>query len=174
MGQSLKLIEFEIIVYIKIRTHENFDEFLQKYWLDHSLFKIESLELEFLFQKLSKQIEKNFNIDSRPRSISELSKLFEPRKTKKDVSLRKHSFMEFIQRKALEEKNNKTKEKPFLSNEIKYNNFNLSDRKFKIIDYGNCYDYSDERYGLINTRQYRAPEVILSKSKINQRLQRMV
>ena len=43
-----------------------------------------------------------------------------------------------------------------------YEDIDLMCRKFKIIDYGNCYDYSDERYGLINTRQYRAPEVILS------------
>jgi serine/threonine protein kinase len=48
-----------------------------------------------------------------------------------------------------------------------YKDIDLVSRKFKIIDYGNCYDYSDERYGLINTRQYRAPEVILSNFILN-------
>ena len=159
-------IEFELVVYITMRLHENMDEFLEKYWMDHSFLVEESLELEYIFKKLGKQILWD-NQENMSFTLSELSNLFQPKKIKKSSSekLKKYSFVEFLQRQS-QEKTYTSVEKPFLSNEVKMSKINLSERKFKIIDYGNCYDYSDERYGLINTRQYRAPEVILSK-KLN-------
>jgi hypothetical protein len=166
------LIEFELVVYIKTRTHENMNDFLSDFWTDESDFLNAELDFEKLFQNLAEQIswDKQYDQDFRISSVATLFKHTKTNFPKKEI-LKKYSYLEFLDRNNNSE-DTKNSKRPFLSNIYKFGNFDLSDRKFKIIDYGNCYDYSDERYGLINTRQYRAPEVILSKP--NPRLQRMV
>ena len=157
------MIEFELVVYIKTRTHENMNDFLNDYWKDESDFLNTEIDFEKIFQDLAEQVtwDKKYDQDFRISSVAALFKLKKKVKPKCE-NLKKYSYLEFL------DKDNKNEEiqsskNPFLSNIYKFGNFDLSTRKFKIIDYGNCYDYSDERYGLINTRQYRAPEVILSK-----------
>lgn len=161
------MIEFELTVYLKNRINENMDEFLEEYWIDRSFLSDESHEIEFVFRKLCKQIswgsKEDFDI-----SISGLMELFRPKFKKRQPYLKKYSYVEFLHRDTDKKSrkhspNNLERPMTYLSSKNKYSTLELSRRKFKIIDYGNCYDYSDERYGLINTRQYRAPEVILSE-----------
>jgi hypothetical protein len=161
---KLEPIEFELVVYIRNRNLENLEDFLKEYWTDESKFLTKEEDFEVIFQMLARQItwDKNFNKDFR---ISSIATLFKNTKTKQPSKkhLKKYSYFEFLSRTKSENEVEEAR-KPFLSNVYKFGTFDLSNRRFKIIDYGNCYDYSDERYGLINTRQYRAPEVILSKT----------
>jgi hypothetical protein len=139
------------------------DDFIKQYWTDKADFLDAELGFENTFQKLAKKItwDEKYNQDFQ---ISSVAALFKQKKSTKPKNqfLKKYSFFEFLERRQ-NIKNKTEKPKQFLSKLLKIGTLNLSNRKFKIIDYGNCYDYSDERYGLINTRQYRAPEVILSK-----------
>ena len=149
------------------------EDFLKKYWTDQSVFfdkcLVDSFDMDEIFKDLINQIMNTLD-ESFPSDLIAAPDLFLPKENSapKQQYLKKYSFVEFIQREKRSESQKKCKEKSespmnYLSKKNKYSTLNLTHRKFKIIDYGNCYDYSDERYGLINTRQYRAPEVILSK-----------
>jgi hypothetical protein len=163
----LQTIEFELTVYIKLRMNESVEQFIEDFWVDHSFLADESHQPEYVYYKLTKQIAACLKDDSYNGSINDLKKLFQPKFKKRDRALKKYSYVEFMQRedeKKMRRKQFNPAPMTFLCNKNKFSTLELSRRKFKIIDYGNCYDYSDERYGLINTRQYRAPEVILSES----------
>lgn len=55
---------------------------------------------------------------------------------------------------------------PFLSKFIRKKNINLAKRIVKIINFENCFRTDTEIKGNITMRQYRAPEVILSKQNM--------
>jgi hypothetical protein len=152
------------MVYTKNRTKEKFKDFQKKYWTDSSIFKKADQTFEQYFKILAKNISWN-NKSVKFFKISAVASLFKSIKlikSKREI-LKKNSYKEFLNRSIKTSRNRSTVLKPFFSKYFKFDNFDLTKRRFKIIDYGNCYDYTDERYGLINTRQYRAPEVILSK-----------
>lgn len=160
-----KAFEFELVVYVKTRTREHMEDFLKEYWVDQKIFLKEYSTTNLLFTELIKRVK----LDSEqeyPSTLSCFYDIFSPKNMKrcKSGNLSKCSYFEFIKRQK-DDNQIEEEENAFLTKKSK--NIELSKRKFKIIDYGNCYDYSDERYGLINTRQYRAPEVILSKRDLD-------
>lgn len=150
------------MVYVKTRSRENMEDFLKEFWTDQKVFLKDISTMGQLFTELTDLVKWEGLYDPH-LSLSCFSDLFKVDQVKrsKSTNLSKYSYFEFIKRQK-EETQNEDSIKTFLTNSSK--KIDLSQRKFKIIDYGNCYDYSDERYGLINTRQYRAPEVILSNA----------
>lgn len=163
MNIFIKNFEFELAVYVKARTRENMEDFLAEQCKNQKIFLKEPSSVDSLFSELMRELPWK-NKESASFVVSDFWRIFNSKKLKrsKGGSLSKSSFLEFMKRQS-ENSSKKNTDCTYLSNDIKRTKtINLSQRKFKIIDYGNCYDYSDERYGLINTRQYRAPEVILS------------
>lgn len=52
---------------------------------------------------------------------------------------------------------------PFLSNKLENKDIDLSLRRFKLVNFQHCFSVTDDWSGRVGSRQYRAPEVILSE-----------
>lgn len=143
---------------ISTRTSNPLPLFQRKYWSNPEIFTESVPCIEELYNRLANPLEKESNLTISDQETLQATPLKSEQKGSLNTpSSGKRSHAQFVQEK-------ETEETPRLCDLINISELDLSRRKFKIIDYGNCYDYSDKRQGLIGTRQYRAPEVMLSKS----------
>lgn len=156
-------VELELLVYVSSRSEKEFEQFLEKFWKEEDTF-LNDLELvDEIYTKLASRVGKCATSSVNCQIILEVSEIAlilckQPLFNDKS-DLKKHSHQEFFRKK----KGPKLQGN-ILSNKLSLSKLDLSKRKFKIIDYGNCYSDSEKRFGVISTRQFRAPEVILSRS----------
>lgn len=157
-------VELELVVHVSNRDQEMFGLFLEIFWPKESCFDGDSESLDEIYTQLASKVKTRGSKGAKLQIFSQVAKLASALQknslANNKCNLKKQSRETFFCSKKKYKPRNGRK---ILSKAFCISELDLSRRRFKIIDYGNCYDYKEERYGLINTRQYRAPEVILSR-----------
>jgi hypothetical protein len=154
----------ELVVFISRRKENLFESYYKEYWNDLGIFSEKETCIEKIYNKLANPVGAKKQKEWTSESSVQLSSSFfqENSHTTGPSDLRKRS----VQRRWDEEiKSTPDLHSPKFQDELCFSSVDLSQRKFKIIDYGNCYGRGERREGLISTRQYRSPEVLLSKYK---------